>query len=314
MSRLVRLQAGRLQATVEPERGGVVCSLRSGEVEILYRAPWRPRSPEGPARREREWVEAWQGGWNALFPSAGVASTESGRKHPFHGDASMLPWRVRTAEATAVTVAYADRDGLALERTITLAADALVIASRVENASSVPQAFVLVEHLILGEAVLGHATTIDLDAAPLVPLSDDGPPLQPPARCSPWPLVDRGSGVEDWSTRPAPPGARYGVVPRPAAGVRLAAPDAGIDLGLTWSSTLPYLWVWEEAEAATVPPWNGRVRCLGLEPSTCETGEGLARAVERGDAVVLPPGARWDAEVRVAVERRQNTRQRSQTS
>ena len=41
-----------------------------------------------------------------------------------------------------------------------------------------------------------------------------------------------------------------------------------------------------------------RAVCLGLEPSTSATGEGLAAALQRGDATDLEPGD----EVRTSVE------------
>ncbi len=49
------------------------------------------------------------------------------------------------------------------------------------------------------------------------------------------------------------------------------------------------MWFWEERNRFAGPPWEKRVICLGLEPATASTGEGLGAAVARGEARVLEP-------------------------
>ncbi len=63
---------------------------------------------------------------------------------------------------------------------------------------------------------------------------------------------------------------------------------------LTWSiETLPYLWIWHEHCAHDGLPDGARIHCLALEPASVSTGEGIAAAQARGEAVELAAGATW---------------------
>ena len=55
-------------------------------------------------------------------------------------------------------------------------------------------------------------------------------------------------------------------------------------------AAFPHLWLWEERFGATVEPWNGRGECLAVEPSSVPSADGLAGAIERGEATLLAPG------------------------
>jgi hypothetical protein len=65
----------------------------------------------------------------------------------------------------------------------------------------------------------------------------------------------------------------------------------------------PHLWLWQERFGATVTPWHGNGECLAVEPSSIPSADGLAGAIERGEATHLAPGeelASW-IELRPAV-------------
>ena len=42
-------------------------------------------------------------------------------------------------------------------------------------------------------------------------------------------------------------------------------------------------------------PWNGRTECLAVEPSSVPSADGLAGAIERGEATELAPGAVFES-------------------
>jgi hypothetical protein len=71
---------------------------------------------------------------------------------------------------------------------------------------------------------------------------------------------------------------------------------------LDWSGeTLPYAWLWHENGASREMPEQRPIRCLGLEPASVPTSEGLQRARSSGLAAVLAPGERWASQVTLTV-------------
>ena len=152
----VELVTTELAVKIDPERGGVISSAlaRSAGVELLFQAPWAAGTLELADRDEEAWTTAWRGGWNILFPNAGVACSIDGRRHPFHGAASITPWTVLERSAAAVRLHWSDVDGLTVEREISVVAGTLRVENVVTNRGSHPAPYLLVEHLILGGAVL----------------------------------------------------------------------------------------------------------------------------------------------------------------
>jgi hypothetical protein len=67
------------------------------------------------------------------------------------------------------------------------------------------------------------------------------------------------------------------------------------------NTSFPYGWFREERAWEIAPPWKRQAICLGLEPSTSATGEGLAAALERDDAPVIEPGAETHTAVELEV-------------
>jgi hypothetical protein len=72
----------------------------------------------------------------------------------------------------------------------------------------------------------------------------------------------------------------------------LTNPRLGLGIGLAWPlEVFPYLWLWQEFGGSDGYPWFGASYVMGVEPHTSYPGQGLARAVERGTARTLAPGA-----------------------
>jgi hypothetical protein len=150
------------------------------------------------------------------------------------------------------------------------------------------------EHLILGGDLLEGDPRIVLPGGRVWPMSDDGEPLGPRAAARPWP---------DGYDRPARPGSRFAAVVD--LGQRWAAVEGarGLRTTVRWSHSYPGLWLWAENGGAASPPWDGRARCLGVEPATGDRADGLAAAIARGEAVSLAPGEVWRAWVELEVGR-----------
>ena len=297
---MIELTSDALRLVVDPARGAVISSIVATDpgVELLYEAHWPPAPLETASRDEVAWTKAWQGGWNVLFPNAGASCSFEGRDHPFHGEASITPWTVVEAGADAARVRWSDGE-LVVDRLVGVDGASVSVTSTVSNAGGSRRWYLLVEHVILGAELLGASTVVAAEATRLVPLADEGPPL--PGTPRPWPEAVRARSVEDWSVRPSPPASRCGALDHVRdRTVVVQAPAAGLETRISWSEAFPSLWFWEEREGYDTEPWEARTVCLGLEPATASTGEGLAAAVERAEAPSLAPGE--EATYRVELE------------
>jgi hypothetical protein len=301
---ILELRSEELRVEVDPSRGGVIRSVveTMTGTEILFRAPWPAAPLETANEGESKWTRAWQGGWNALFPNAGNACAVDGRMHPFHGDASCSAWSLAERDGDRVQLVWHDPDRLVLLRDISVEERTLRVQTRVRNEGAAPVAYVLVEHLVLGEELLGPATIVEIADARVVPLADDGRPLA--ARPSDWPHVAGPGPVEDWSSRPTAPASRFGALHGIADRcVTVRAPERRCAVRISWSRGLPFLWLWEERGGYADDPWAARVVCLGLEPATAPTSEGLRTARARGEAPTLEGGDVADYAVELEVRR-----------
>ncbi len=271
------LSCGDLEAVVAPEQGCEVRSLRFRGAELLFQAPWAPAPmPRAPATAE-DWEAAWRGGWQILLPNSGEPCTVDGRRHGFHGDASIASWNVLTAGPAEVLAAWTDADGLVAERSVELVPGGVRVRTEVVNSTGVPQGLVPTEHLVLGGPLAGEDVEIEIAGGTVAPQTWDGRPDGPAA---PWP-----AGFDRLAGRPF---SRFGVV-RDVAGRRAVVRGGGLALTLAFSH--PHLWLWQEGGGATSVPWNGTTACLAIEPSYCPSADGLGAAIARGEAIVLEPGA-----------------------
>ena len=273
----VSLASGDLDAVVAPEQGCEMRSLRFRGSELLFQAPWTPARVPAPPASAADWEACWRGGWQVLLPNSGEPCTVGGRRHGFHGDASIAPWDVLRAGAAEVLAAWTDVDGLVAERSVELGPTGVRVRTEVVNSSAVPQAIVPTEHLVLGGPLAGEDAVIELAGGTVAPQTWDGRPDGPAA---PWP-----AGFDRLAGRPF---SRFGVV-RDLAERRAVVRGGGrtVTLGFTH----PHLWLWQEGGGATSAPWDGKTACLAIEPSYCPSADGLAAALARGEAIVLEPGA-----------------------
>jgi galactose mutarotase-like enzyme len=283
----ITLRDGDLALTVAPERGAEARSLRIGGVEVLYQAPWSPAPlPAGPVDA-LPWERAWHGGWQLLWPNAGAPCAVDGVQHGFHGGGSVAAFSV-SEEETARVLLRCELGGLVCERGFELSEGRARATARLRNDGAEATPLIVVEHLILGGRLAAEGTTIALDGGRVIGQEWDGTPS---AGGQSWPLL----GHEDLSVLPATT-SQFAVVRDLAAGTaRVTAPD-GLTLDLRFDhAAFPHLWLWEERFGATVEPWNGRGECLAVEPASVPSTDGLAGAIERGEATQLAPGAVFES-------------------
>jgi hypothetical protein len=278
----ITLRDGSLSLTIAPERGGEVRSLVLGDVEFMYHPPWASTPlPAGPLA-EVSWERSWHGGWQLLWPNAGSACAVDGVEHSFHGAGSVARFSPREHSRQRASL-LCELDGLSCERTFSVSDGVVRATAHLVNRSARTQPLVLVEHLILGGPLAAEGTTIELAGGQLVEQAWDGTPLGNGAA---WPVL----GDTDYSVLPAA-ASRFAVVRDLAEGRARIAGAQGATLELAFDlAAYPHLWLWEERFGATAEPWEGAGVCLAVEPSSIPSTDGLAGAVERGEATLLPPG------------------------
>jgi hypothetical protein len=274
------LQSDELRLTLTPERGEIRSLVhRPTGAELLFQSPWAPTPTRADLLSPDEWTRAWPGGWTLLFPNAGNRCTIAGREHGFHGAASLSRWSVECESAAAMTLAWSDSSGLAVRRIVGLDGGELTVATEIENRATAPQPYLMVEHLILGEALAGPGARLATGPARVLRMDDEGAPLGAP---EPWPTT------EDWTVVPDARFSRFGAL-HELERREVTVSRGGLACTLRWTG-LPAMWLWHEHRASDGFPLP--ITALGLEPSASVASTGLARAVEQGEAPTLAPGAR----------------------
>jgi hypothetical protein len=278
----ITLRDGTLSLTIAPERGGEVHTLVLGGVEFMYHPPWASAPvPPGPLA-EIPWERAWQGGWQLLWPNAGSACTVDGGEHGFHGAGSVAPFSVTEQRPQRASL-RCELAGLCCERDFEVRDGMVRATARLVNRSERTLPLLLVEHLILGGPLAAAGTTIQLDGGQIVEQAWDGTPLGVGGE---WPRL----GDTDYSLLPAT-ASRFAVVRDLPSGRARIAGAQGTTLDLAFDpAAYPHLWLWEERFGAVAAPWHSAGECLAVEPSSVPSTDGLAGAVERGEATLLAPG------------------------
>ncbi len=275
---------------VDPRGGADVLSVRDAAGrEVLFHPHW-PAEPSDRGRDDQSWVRGWRGGWTLLFPNAGPACLHKGRRHPYHGDAALSEWEVVDSTTDRLSLRYGDAGGATVERDHLIGRDHLTIATAITNPTGRPVEFMAVEHLILGSAFVWEGAPVDLPAGPRR-------------------MLDACSAPGDWSSLPAPGTQRFGAVLDCGPGRAAARSRDGVQVALTWTGDhLSSLWYWLENGRNPASPWDRRTQCLGLEPASSASSDGLAEASRRGMTTVVGPGRSVTHSTTLIIEREPRAR------
>jgi Domain of unknown function (DUF4432) len=328
--RSVTLRSPHLEVVVLPEKGGEIYALRSlrHDVDVLWKSPWGPGGSSVPSAvgeaSQVVWLDHYGGGWQDLFPNAGAACTVAGAAHPFHGEASVVPWECVVGEARGgtpevrLTVRLA-RSPFRLEKRIRLEPDRPVLRfwERAVNESNRTQPYLWGQHPAFGAPFLAGGARLDVPATTFIAAE---PQVSPQSRVVPgsrsgWPLVAGaapgggggnetgagGGGAVDLSVVPGPEAATdtLGFLLDLAGGWYALSNDAlGLGFGLAWPvEVFPCVWLWQELCGTQEYPWYGTSYVMGVEPHTSCPADGLAMAVARGAARTLGPGEGVEADL-----------------
>ncbi len=287
-----------IQIKVLPELGGAIVEAHFHGFQFMARVPKVMSQPK-PLGNEIDWVRAWHGGWQPLFPNAGTEYLAGKFPQGFHGNASQSPWTIVTANEFETQLSW-NQELLNCTRHIEVNSSEIEVRGSIENLAEIGREIIITEHLVLGDHFLAADVALKIDQdAYFSELNIDGSTNNLPAIS--W---DDGS-LEEWKIVTPQTPARMGVFSKVGInGVRLYSGNHQIHL--TWDQdAFPYAWLWEEMKASPMEPWNNEFLALGIEPSTCEHGGGLGERTSGHVIKVLEPNEvfTWWVKLRISDER-----------
>jgi hypothetical protein len=271
-----------LRVTVLPGRGGDV-------VEFLHKptdSDFCTFLPQGlrPADEARglDFMAAYYGGWQEVFPSGGPPCDYAGVHFDQHAEVALLPWSFRVIEDQPSAVAV-ELEVCCVQAPFRLRRQMRLQAGKPE---------LCVRCAATNQGAVTHPAMWGLHLAFGPPFGRPGCRLELPAGAR---LLGEGSADVLEVLRRAPqPGepTRVEYLTGFARGAyRLLSPDGQIGLQVAWDARLlPYLWCWREAGGSRTFPWYGRAYVFGLEPFSSHPNGGLAAAVANGSALLFQPG------------------------
>ena len=216
---MLTLATSALTVELDPGYGAEIRRIAApGGRNVLAAYDW---DAPVPARRSAsygssmlDWLSAYRGGWQELFPNAGPECVVDGVPLPFHGEASVSAWDVVARTPASATLRVGARLPLTLERTMQVHGAVLRLSERAVNVGAAPVRFAWGHHPAFAARA---GMRVDLPAGGGETL--DGEPAEL-LRC----LADQPEG---WAA--------------------LRDPADGTGVALAWDlATFPHVWLWTE--------------------------------------------------------------------
>lgn len=297
---MILLSSSHAAVKVDAVRGGSIVhfgvdSAPASNVlaEYDWTTPLPARDGGGYGDGTLDWLSEYRGGWQLLAPNAGAASTVDGLAHPFHGEVSRAVWSVEQSSDMALSMRVGTHGPLVVERTITLdpGAPRVTVTTELSNDTSVAASAIVVEHIAFAGGDDHRVVAPDGSRWRHDPASAEH--ASAPGELS-WGEAGLGAPTPRGTYRLASlVGESEGWVELDRAG--------GPRVRLDWDpAQLPYLWHWQERGQHSFP-WFGRADISGLEPSSASLSDGLAAAVDRGEAWTIQPGERVVCSLSVSI-------------
>ncbi len=284
---MITLTSTHMTVTIDEALGGEIRQVEFDGDPLLAYGGWE--APIGVSRSRSygdaklDWLSEYQGGWQLLVPNAGAACAVDGVPLPFHGEWSRTHLELVDVSSAAVTMRAGTRLPFVVERRVEILDDPvrLRVVTTIENVSADRRPFVWGEHPAFE---VSPGDLIDVPAGAVVDAAD-------PDAAATWP---NGLG-----TVPAdrPLESVHYLPDRPAGWAALRRAHVGV--ALVWDlDAFPHMWMWREL-GSTGFPFYGRTSIVALEPASSWPGDGLASAIDRGQAHWLDGGARTETSMTI---------------
>jgi Domain of unknown function (DUF4432) len=312
------LKNALISVTVLPGKGADISALvsRPDGIDVLWKSPWGLRSPGGvhsATDSATAWLEAYEGGWQEIFPNGGTANMYRGVELNFHGEASLAAWDY------AITAEHGDtaevrlstrlrRSPFLIERTMRLEAGRPVLRfrERITNQGRETLEAMWGHHPAYGAPFLSGACRIDTNARTVHADDEIGGPLNPLTKGATfsWPHGERDGVTTDLSLVAGPddPPQETMAYLTDFSGEHgwygITNTEHGLGVGLVWPKAIfPYAWFWQEMHASPGFPWYGAVYVMAIEPFTSMPGHGLTKVIEKtGTQISLAAGQSIEVE------------------
>lgn len=284
-----------IRVEFEPARGGEVRAVRSsieGANSLAY-YDWTTPTPATATHSygdsELDWLSGYRGGWQETIPNAGSETSVNGTRLPFHGEGSALSWTTLASSELECTLQVQLRLPLTVTRTMRLhpTRATLFVETTITNDSPIPVQFVWGHHPCFPAfdetrvEFPGDRYTLEpLEAGEIA--SDEGR----------WPYatdfdgrpVDLQRSPDDITMR------CFYLHGHDEGWAVIHQPSGQPSVAISWDlEAYPAAWLWQQREDPSFP-WYGRMRVVALEPQSAWPYDGLAGAIERGQAQTLAGG------------------------
>ena len=291
-----------ISATVLPGKGADISALVSkpDDIDVLWKSPWGLRRPgvvHSATDSATTWLEAYEGGWQEIFPNGGTANLYRGVELNFHGEASLASWVYEiAAEHGDVAEVHLStrlrRSPFLVERTMRIEAGRPVLQfrERITNQGRETLDAMWGHHPAYGAPFLSGACRIDTNARTVHADDEIGGPLNPLTKGATfsWPDGERDGVVTDLSVVAGPDDPPHETMAyltdfaSEHGWYGITNTELGLGVGLVWpTAVFPYAWFWQEMHASPGFPWYGEVYVMAIEPFSSMPGHGLSKVIEK---------------------------------
>ncbi len=283
---MITVSNHELVVTIDESLGGEIRQIQFAGEPILAFDDW-----SAPVRASRsctygdaklDWLSEYRGGWQLLIPNAGDACEVDGLRLPFHGEWSRTQVELIDVSETGVSMESGTRLPFVVRREVRVLdrPARVTVATTITNCVDQPQPFLWGEHPAFS---VTPGDRIDVPPGAVVDATDE---LQ---RHVPWPNNSLGEPPLDLVPTTRPLESVHYLPDRPEGWAALRRDHIGV--ALVWDITdFPHLWIWRELGSVGFP-FYGRTSIVALEPSCAWPGDGLAAAIDRGQAHWVAGGA-----------------------
>ena len=248
---------------------------------------------------EHYWMSRYRGGWQLLTPSADKECDVGGRHHSFHGDSSILPWRLVSKSATEIVHDVTIFDALHVKRVAALNMNKpeMTVTSTITNVGQKVEPFIKVEHIAYRGSDNGEVNGPANTVWKFHDYVQEG-------YAGEFKWKDMDSHGINIRNRNMEKEGRLVYILRDSEGwIEWKNPDFKQHTRASWDAKeFPHLWYWQE-NGADIFPFHRRTKITALEPASVPPGTRLIGAVEKNLASELKPGASHTFSIKIELLR-----------
>ena len=310
----LELENDLLSTTIIVDKGADIYRLvyKPRDIDILWKALWAieesARGFQSSFSTESAWLEAYAGGWQALFPNAGFANTYKSAALCYHGEASMKAWDYEILYATANAAEIKMQTRLlrspyTIQRRMKVESGSPVlhIHEHVTNNAGEAMDCTWGHHPAYGAPFISEHCRIDIGTATVV--ADDlytgfSNPLDRNESYQ-WPMA----GDVDMLKVPGPETARDTLAyfqDFDAGWYSITNSELNLGVGLVWDARIfPYAWFWQKLNSSPGFPFYKCSYVMAIEPASLIPGQGLSTVMQKtGSHLSLEPGESKEIEIK----------------